>query len=1356
MSMKRPSALRGVAFAATAVLLALSSCSDQITVVDVARVEVAPPAVSVQVGRTASLTARLLGPNGETLAGWPITWRSLNPAVAQVDENGSVLGLASGAATVEASSNGIVGTAAVTVTPGPLIALSAAEVEITAVWNGATPGDRTVTVQNGGDGTLTGLAANVRYTAGQPTGWLTAAVTSTAPASLVLSASQAGLTPGTYTAFVDISSAEAANSPVTLTVRLIVAPPPAAIALGASTLTFARAVGGNEPSEQTVAITNAGGGSLSGLAAAVSYAGGQPTDWLAATLSATTAPATLTVRATAGSLPVGTYSATVSISSDVAQNSPQQIAVTLTVSASTPAIGVAPTTLGFSAQQGEVDPPPQSVQITNIGGGALDGLTTFATYPGGQAAGWLSLQLSGSTAPATLTVGVRSAGLAPGSYAATISIVSAAAVNSPRQVEVSFQVTEAAPAIVATPATVTFTSTSGGTASPAPIAVAITNGGGGTLSGLTATVSYPQGAAPGWLNAQLAGTSAPTTLTLTATRGALPVGTHRAVVRLTAAGAAAIDVPVQYVIAVVVPAPPTSATATPLTHDRIAVAWAHDGANVDRFEIDRSTDAGANWSTTIVAAAGAVNIEDTGLLSSTTYTYRVRACNPIGCSPNTSLVNARTAPAPPANLRASAPSTSRVDLSWDDVSVDETAFVIERSIDGVNWSVVGQVGAGVTAFADLTVAAGTTYRYRVRACRLDACSGTGSIVLVATPVPAPGAPASLTAAAAGPTTVDLSWAASSGFVSGYHIERSTAPASGFAAIDTVPGNQTTFQDAALASSSTYFYRVRGRNATGFSSYSPVASATTAAPPPALPGAPGSLAATAVDTSRISLSWSASTGVVHGYHIERSTTSGSGFVALDTVPAGQTSYQNTGLASNTTYYYRVRARNVSGFSDYSAEASATTATPPPALPGAPGNLAAAAVDTSRIDLSWSASTGVVSGYHIERSTTSGSGFVALDTVPAGQTSYQNTGLASSTTYYYRVRARNVSGFSEYSGEASATTAAPPSAVPGVPGNVQAAALDTARIQLSWTASSGTVTRYQMERSTTSGGSFTGIGSVNGDETSFQDTGLASSTTYYYRVRARNNNAFSDWSDVASATTPAPPPPVPGAPTNLAAAAVDTSRISLSWSASSGVVDGYHIERSTTSGGGFVALDTVPAGQTSYQNTGLASSTTYYYRVRARNVSGFSDYSGEASATTATPPQGVPGAPGNLTAAAVDTSRINLSWSASSGVVDGYHIQRRPASGGGWAAVDTVPGNQTSFQDKGLASATTYQYRVRARNASGFSEFSAEASATTAAPASESPSGPSTDAGLADPDPAMIARSDSYISPTEASPTGLDTT
>ena len=91
-------------------------------------------------------------------------------------------------------------------------------------------------------------------------------------------------------------------------------------------------------------------------------------------------------------------------------------------------------------------------------------------------------------------------------------------------------------------------------------------------------------------------------------------------------------------------------------------------------------------------------------------------------------------------------------------------------------------------------------------------------------------------------------------------------------------------------------------------------------------------------------------------------------------------------------------------------------------------------------------------------------------------------------------------------------------------------------------------------------------------------------------------------------------VPNAPSDLSATGVSSSRIDLTWTDNSSDENRFKIERSLN-GSGWSQVATVSADTTTYSFTGLEASTTYYFRVRAYNWGGYSDYSNEDSATTA---------------------------------------------------------------------------------------------------------------------------------------------
>src|SRR2546425_523464 len=155
---------------------------------------------------------------------------------------------------------------------------------------------------------------------------------------------------------------------------------------------------------------------------------------------------------------------------------------------------------------------------------------------------------------------------------------------------------------------------------------------------------------------------------------------------------------------------------------------------------------------------------------------------------------------------------------------------------------------------------------------------------------------------------------------------------------------------------------------------------------------------------------------------------------------------------------------------------------------------------------------------------------------------------------------------------------------------------------------------IERSADGGSTWSTIVSNSGSTaTTYSDTGLMHGTTYTYRVSAINSIGTGSPSSAASATTLAV---APSPPTRLAATAVASSQINLSWTAPSdnggSAITGYKIERSTDGGSTWSTLvaNTGITG-TSYSDTGLVHGTSYSYKVSAINSVGTGSPSSAAS-------------------------------------------------------------------------------------------------------------------------------------------------
>ena len=373
-----------------------------------------------------------------------------------------------------------------------------------------------------------------------------------------------------------------------------------------------------------------------------------------------------------------------------------------------------------------------------------------------------------------------------------------------------------------------------------------------------------------------------------------------------------------------------------------------------------------------------------------------------------------------------------------------------------------------------------------------------------------------------------------------------------------------------------------------------------------------------------------------------------------------------------------------------------------LPAAPTNLAATIISSTENDLTWTnnaASPDTQTGLNIDRSTDDVN-FTFLVSKGATATSYHDSSITTTgVSYYYEIQSFNTSGSSIFNGPVEAASGL------AAPSGLTAAAASSSQINLTWADNDGgSATAYDIDRSTTSTGGLSQVGTAGSGATSYSDTGLSASTTYYYEVDAVNATTTSAFSNIAHATTSGG---TFGAPSGLTATAASTSQINLAWTDNDGgLATAYDIDRSTTSTGGFSQIATAAAGATAYTNTGLTDGTRYFYEVDAVDATSTSAFSNIANAVTNL------AAPSGLTATEVNGSNraqsVNLTWTDNdASVATAYDIDRSTISTSGFTQIATVGAGVAAYTDSTAFPSTTYYYEVDAVNAITTSAFSSTA-------------------------------------------------
>jgi len=181
--------------------------------------------------------------------------------------------------------------------------------------------------------------------------------------------------------------------------------------------------------------------------------------------------------------------------------------------------------------------------------------------------------------------------------------------------------------------------------------------------------------------------------------------------------------------------------------------------------------------------------------------------------------------------------------------------------------------------------------------------------------------------------------------------------------------------------------------------------------------------------------------------------------------------------------------------------------------------------------------------------------------------------------------------------------------------------------------------------------------------------------------------------------------PNAPRNLFLAKLNDFTVSLLWDDVSTNETGFELWRKDEGGGTYRRIKTLPANTISTTDGGLSAFVVYYYKVRAFNNSGYSDFSNEVSTSNIT------GGPWNLTAEAIGSSLVNLKWIDFATNESGFIIERTDPLTTEYKRLAIVPPNTEEYQDNSVSPSTGYKYRVAYFTNSSVSGYSNEVSIST---------------------------------------------
>jgi uncharacterized protein (TIGR03437 family) len=336
---------------------------------------------------------------------------------------GTVTLSATGANTVTITISLSVGGAS-TLVPSPPNLSFAAQVGSTAT----TP--QTLTVTSASNNVQ--FSSNITYSPSNVGAWLTVApVTTQTPAGLQVKADATGLAAGTYTATINLTSAQLV--PAQVYVTFTVTPQPV-LTVNQNSIQFFYQIGQAAPAQTTLNITSGTGNIPVNIATSTSTCG---SNWLVVTpTGSSSTPANLAVGASVlGLTQNATCSGVITITGQGATNSPLMVPVTLTVSTN-PLLIVTPSAPSpFVYQLGGAFPASQNL--------ALSSSSTPLQFTASSNQPWLSVTPNGTTPTSMLTLSISPTALAvlnPGTYQAIATVTAPAASNSPINIPVTLTI----------------------------------------------------------------------------------------------------------------------------------------------------------------------------------------------------------------------------------------------------------------------------------------------------------------------------------------------------------------------------------------------------------------------------------------------------------------------------------------------------------------------------------------------------------------------------------------------------------------------------------------------------------------------------------------------------------------------------------------------------------------------------------------------------------------------------------------------------------------------------------------------------------------------------------------------------
>src|SRR5690625_1862595 len=435
--------------------------------------------------------------------------------------------------------------------------------------------------------------------------------------------------------------------------------------------------------------------------------------------------------------------------------------------------------------------------------------------------------------------------------------------------------------------------------------------------------------------------------------------------------------------------------------------------------------------------------------------------------------------------------------------------------------------------------------------------------------------------------------------------------------------------------------------------------------------------TSISETTAIIGWGAATGASDGYIIdvfeEGATPNVDTPIFNDTVAAGVTTVQATGLTPGTDYDVYVTSDCGGGDT---ATSTAVTFTTEALDCDAVTGISVTAITQTTATVSWTASATATDGYEVnvyQAGTTTNAVFT--DTLAAGVTSASITGLSVNTAYDGYVTSDCGNGKIATTSAYAFTTESCDTVT-----NINVTPITETTATVTWTASATASDGYEVNVYDAGTTNLVIIETATATETSVDLTGLDIATSYDVVVTSDCGEVTMD-SDAFTFTTESC-----DAVTNIDVTSITQTTATVTWIASATASDGYEVnvyEAGTTT---LVTTETATATETSVDLTGLEADTSYDVVV----TSDCGEVTMDSDAFTFTTESC--DAVTDIDVTAIPQAIATVTWFASATASDGYEVNVYEAGTTDLVTTETATATETSVDLTGLEADTSYDVVV----------------------------------------------------------------